>query len=154
MYSPFSHGLRSGRLNDSMVMIPARLRRRPRRHDHCEDDLRSDDTDGLSDDNLSTGIRGIRRHDSRSASERIPVPVLHASQRPHFNANDVYVFPIQIQRVRLEIHESGHRIAMFRAAVGGNMRLREVEQQLIGAQGDVMGRRARPTLADKNTGVS
>ena len=143
MYSPFGHGPRSGRLNDLMVMIPARLRQRPRRHDHCEDDLRSGDADGFSDDNLFTSIRGMRRHDSRSASERIPVPVLHASQRPHFDANDVYVFPIQIQRVRLEIRESGHRIAVFRAAMGGNMRLREVEQQLIGAQGDVMGRRAR-----------
>lgn len=120
MYSSLGHGSRSGRLNDSMVMIPAHLRQRPRRHDHYEDDLRSDDADGFSDGDLSTGIRGMRRHDCRLASERIPVPVLHASQRPHFDANDVYIFPIQIQRVRLEIHESGHRIAIFWAAMGGN----------------------------------
>ena len=91
MYSSLDHSPKSGRLNDSMVMIPAHLRQRPRRHDHYENDLRSDDADGFSDDGLSTGIRGMRRHDSRSASERIPVPVLHASQRPYFDADDVYV---------------------------------------------------------------
>jgi len=107
MYSPLGHGHRSGRLNDLMVMILAHLRQRPRRHDYYEDDLRSDDADGFSDDDLSIDIRGMRRHDSQSVSERIPVPVLHASQRLHFDTNDVYVFPIQIQRVRLEIHESG-----------------------------------------------
>ena len=101
-----------------MVMIPVHLQQRPRRHDHHEDNLRSDDADGFSYDDLSTGIRGMRRHDSRSASKRIPVPILHVSQRPHFDANDVYVFPIQIQRDRLEIHESGHRIAMSWAAMG------------------------------------
>jgi len=65
MYSPLGHGPRSGRLNDLMVMIPAHLRQRPRRHDYYEDDLRSDDADGFSDDDLSTDIRGMRRHDSR-----------------------------------------------------------------------------------------
>ena len=136
MYSSFGHGPRSGRLNDSIAMIPAHLRQRPRRHNHYEDDLRSDDADGFSDDDLSTGIRGMRRHDSRSASERIPVPILHASQMTF--ASFLFKFKGFDWRFMKAAIAS-----LFWAAMGGNMKLREVKQQLIRAQGDIMGRRAR-----------
>ncbi|OCL09648.1 hypothetical protein AOQ84DRAFT_438835 [Glonium stellatum] len=139
MYSSLGP-FRPGRLSDSMAVVPAHSRQRPGRRDHYEDESRSDDAETLSDDEFSSSFRTMRRRDSRSASERIPVPVLHASHRPHLDANDVYVFPTQTQRIRLELHESGHRIAALWAVMGGNMKLREVEQQLIG---ESLGRRAR-----------